>query len=193
MSTPTIRDLCAALSGDVDYLIACIQDGSSDSCALQECLDRANTARDLLAAEPVGEVGVVVADLRCAAASYFNRGFSTDARRCRRAATLLSQQQHLLTLAGAELDRLVVQQAAPAPEVVPVAYDAGGGITIHRTRQEPEAWAVCKVYCLALDGTWSYERAPSDRTQEWLARHRFASAEAAAHAIPPPQAGEVEG
>ena len=38
-----------------------------------------------------GEVGVVVADLRCAAASYSNRGFSTDARRCRRAATLLSQ------------------------------------------------------------------------------------------------------
>ena len=55
MSTPTIRDMCAALSGDVNYLIACIRDGSSDSCALQECLDRASTARDLLAAEPVGE------------------------------------------------------------------------------------------------------------------------------------------
>ena len=56
MITPTIRGLCAALAGDVNYLIACIRDGSSDSCALQECLDRANTARDLLAAEPVGEV-----------------------------------------------------------------------------------------------------------------------------------------
>ena len=61
MTTPTIRDLCAALSGDVDYLIACIQDGSSDSCALQECLDRANAARNLLAAEPVGGGG----DARC--------------------------------------------------------------------------------------------------------------------------------
>ena len=50
-----------------------------------------------------GEVGVVVADLRCAAASYSNRGFSTDARRCRRAATLLQQL------------------SAPAPAVVPVA------------------------------------------------------------------------
>ena len=72
--------------------------------------------------------------------------------------------------------------AAPAPAVVPVAYDAGGGITIHRTRQEPEAWAVRRdLDSLALDGTWDHEPAPSDRTQEWLARHRFASAEAAAH------------
>ena len=73
-------------------------------------------------APDVGEVGAVVADLRYEAANYSNRGFSTDARRCRRAATLLQQQQHLLTLAGAELDRLMAQQqAAPAPPVVPVA------------------------------------------------------------------------
>ena len=55
VTTPTIRDHCATLAGDVLYLLACIRDGSSDSYALQECLDRANTARDLLAAEPVGE------------------------------------------------------------------------------------------------------------------------------------------
>ena len=55
MTTPTILDLCAALSGDVNDLIACIRDGSSDSCALQECLDRANAARAALAAKPVGE------------------------------------------------------------------------------------------------------------------------------------------
>lgn len=39
-----------------------------------------------------GEVGGLVADLEVAAASYFNRGFVTDARRCRRAADLLKQQ-----------------------------------------------------------------------------------------------------
>ena len=41
-----------------------------------------------------GEVGELVADLELevAAASYFNRGFVTDARRCRRAADLLKQQ-----------------------------------------------------------------------------------------------------
>jgi hypothetical protein len=38
-----------------------------------------------------GEVGELVADLECAAASYFNRGFYTDARRCRRAADLLTR------------------------------------------------------------------------------------------------------
>ena len=56
MTTPTIRDLCAALSGDVAYLLDCIRDGGSDPVALQECRDHANTARDLLVAEPVGEV-----------------------------------------------------------------------------------------------------------------------------------------
>ena len=55
MSTPTIRDLCAALSGDVAYLVDCIRDGGPDPVTLQEIAGRANTARDLLAAEPVGE------------------------------------------------------------------------------------------------------------------------------------------
>ena len=55
MSNTTIRDLCAALSGDVNYLIDCVQDGSSDQDTLQEIADRANTARDALVAEPVGE------------------------------------------------------------------------------------------------------------------------------------------
>jgi hypothetical protein len=40
-----------------------------------------------------GEVGEVIADLQCAAARYSNRGFATDARRCRRAATLLGRQE----------------------------------------------------------------------------------------------------
>jgi hypothetical protein len=83
--------------------------------------------------------------------------------------------------------------AAPEVAMAPVVYDAGGGITIHRTRQEPEAWAVRRwLDCLVVDGTWVYEPTPSDRTPEWLALHRFASAEAASHAIPPPQAGEGE-
>ena len=63
MTTPTIRDLCAALSGDVDYLLACIRDGSSDPATLQECADRANTARDILKAEVVGE-GPSIDDIR---------------------------------------------------------------------------------------------------------------------------------
>ena len=82
--------------------------------------------------------------------------------------------------------------AAPEVAMVPVVYDAGDGISIHRASQAPEAWAVRRdMDCLALDGTWSYEPMPSSRTEEWLARHRFTSAEAAASAIPLPQAGEV--
>ena len=56
-----------------------------------------------------GEVGELVADLELevAAASYFNRGFVTDARRCRRAADLLKQQ-------AAEL-AMLRQLARPVP------------------------------------------------------------------------------
>ena len=140
------------------------------------------------AAPEPGEVGELVAWIHRQAIH------GPDADEWRRAAALLQQQQHSLKLAlQAQLDLLMEQLPAPAPAVVPVAYDAGGGITIHRTRQEPEAWAVRRdLDSLALDGTWDHEPAPSDRTQEWLARHRFASAEAAAHAIPLPQAGEGE-
>jgi hypothetical protein len=55
MTTPTIRYHCAALAIDVSYLLMCIEDGSSDPITLQEISDRANTVRDLLAAEPAGE------------------------------------------------------------------------------------------------------------------------------------------
>jgi hypothetical protein len=53
--TPTIRDHVAALAGDVDYLIGCVQDGESDPVALQQCADDMYDARAALAAEPVGE------------------------------------------------------------------------------------------------------------------------------------------
>jgi hypothetical protein len=55
MTIPTIRDCCAAQVNDVAYLLECIRDGSSDPITLQGIADRANTARDLLRAEPAGE------------------------------------------------------------------------------------------------------------------------------------------
>ena len=226
MTTPTIRDYCADLSYDVDYLLTCIEDGSSDPITLQEIADRANTARAALAAEPAGEgpsaaevdaawlatwnseancydvaafahailagwghpaappapevgdgpsladvdelceefefhlegdgleilqqmitaaitrwrapaaqpaaqparvpppapeVGEVVAWLKQYRDLLHPVHDSDDIVQFTCAATLLEQQQHLLKLAGAELDRLVEQQAAPAPAVVPVA------------------------------------------------------------------------
>jgi len=56
LAAPTIRDYCAALNDDVDYLLTCIEDGSSDPITLQEISDLAETARAALAAEPAGEV-----------------------------------------------------------------------------------------------------------------------------------------
>ena len=56
MTIPTIRDHCAAQVNDVAYLLECIEDGSSDPITLQGIADRANSARDLLRAEPAGEV-----------------------------------------------------------------------------------------------------------------------------------------
>ena len=55
MTTPTIRDHCATLAIDVSYLLMCIPDGSFDSVTLQEIADRADDARDALAAEAAGE------------------------------------------------------------------------------------------------------------------------------------------
>jgi hypothetical protein len=53
MTTPTIRDHCATLAGDVDYLLEC--NGSSDPITLQDIADRASAARAALAADPAGE------------------------------------------------------------------------------------------------------------------------------------------
>jgi hypothetical protein len=44
MTTPTIRDYCAAQVNDVTYLLECIRDGSFDPITLQGIADRANTA-----------------------------------------------------------------------------------------------------------------------------------------------------
>lgn len=32
--------------------------------------------------------------------------------------------------------------------------------------------------CLATDGTWDYEQVPSERTDDWIATHRFSYDEA---------------
>lgn len=92
------------------------------------------------------------------------------------------------------------------PSLVPVAYSAGNGVTIYQTRRSPDLWAVRRgdmwlssQECLSIDGEWVYEPMPSSRTQAWLDKHRFATAESAAAAAalavisqPAPQAGEVE-
>lgn len=84
------------------------------------------------------------------------------------------------------------------------------GIRIYTTQQkviclpldlsEVSRWAITVEYrgpgkgavlydgdCLGRDGTWGWERSPSNRTEEWLAEHRFTEPEAlrlAAHWAP---------
>lgn len=43
-----------------------------------------------------------------------------------------------------------------------------------------DKWAVCKGgrQCLGSDGLWDWESIPSERTEEWLATHRFGLDEA---------------
>ena len=118
-----ITDLRAALRECGQAVGSLIQPNCTDSFLLHVPEEvRLAMAKAAPPAPEVGDVGEVVADLQCAAASYFNRGFSTDARRCRRAAALLQQQQHSLKLALlAQLNLLMEQPPAPAPAVVPVA------------------------------------------------------------------------
>lgn len=90
-----------------------------------------------------------------------------------------------------------------APSPSPVAYSAGNGVTIRRTRQSPP-WAVHRgdlwlgnLECLSIDGEWVHEPMPSSKTQAWLDEHRFATVESAAAllaaiSLPAPQAGEAQ-
>jgi hypothetical protein len=45
-------------------------------------------------------------------------------------------------------------------------------LTVERTA--PDRWAVRRGQrCLNADGGWDWESIPSERTDEWLAEHRF--------------------
>lgn len=102
-----------------------------------------------------------------------------------RIATLLQQQQHLLKLAGQELDNFMEQQqAAPAPVVVPVAVSErlpGEG----DCNEEGRCWCYTPREdfdgVLIMHSRWILSR-PAGIDTHWLP----------AHAIPQPQAGEVQ-
>lgn len=57
-------------------------------------------------------------------------------------------------------------------------------------RRVPGGWAVLRnSWCLSADGEWEFEPRPSERTDEWIASHRFTVdraielAKAAAHDV----------
>lgn len=46
--------------------------------------------------------------------------------------------------------------------------------TLNVAYRGSDKWAVIDVpYCLSADGTWEFEHTPSERTDEWIASHRF--------------------
>jgi hypothetical protein len=111
------------VAGDFDFLCNKIVNGE---CRTLACLRRGGYDGELSRARGIKPPDPLVAT--CPALE--------KAGAMRRAATLLQQQQHLLGLAGAELDRMMEQQAAPAPAAVPVAVserlpdsrpESGGG------------------------------------------------------------------
>jgi len=48
------------------------------------------------------------------------------------------------------------------------------GFTLNVAYRGDDAWAVIDTpYCLSTNGTWDFEHTPSERTDEWIATHRF--------------------
>ncbi|KAA5921324.1 hypothetical protein F1536_23050 [Achromobacter xylosoxidans] len=101
---------------------------------------------------------------------------------------------HFRERMGAAL-RAAQVAAQPSPEAGAAqvaAYTLPDGIRVVRTSQMDGAhlWAVRRNGdCLGRDGAWSYEPMPSNRTDAWLALHRFATAGAAIEAAIAAQQG----
>jgi len=55
-------------------------------------------------------------------------------------------------------------------------YDVGNGLTIERTSNKPDTWAIRKDgRCMSKDGSFEYEPLPSNRDADFLGRCRFNS------------------
>ena len=66
------------------------------------------------------------------------------------------------------------------------------GAVIQRTSRAPESWAIrAGSSCMSTTGEWDIEPMPSERTDEWLANHRWPSAAAAWAALQQARQQEV--
>lgn len=81
---------------------------------------------------------------------------------------------------------------AAAGDAQIAAYGLPDGTRVERAVQSDAShqWAVRRNGdCLGRNGHWSYEPQPSSRSQEWLALHRFPTAQAAINATIAAQQG----
>jgi len=58
---------------------------------------------------------------------------------------------------------------------LPEDHDAYDMFVVYVERRSKDSWAVTRggCYCYSRDGKWDYESVPSERTEEWLAAHRW--------------------
>jgi hypothetical protein len=62
----------------------------------------------------------------------------------------------------------------------PVKYELNGEFGIYVEDRGRGKWAVTHMgRCMDAGGDWDYEPSPSNRTDEWVAQHRFDSPEEA--------------
>lgn len=69
---------------------------------------------------------------------------------------------------------VTIEPTAYTVSALPAGHDRFHDFTITVERRSQGQWAVVRWgSCLSSDGTWDHEPLPSNRTDDWLARHRF--------------------
>lgn len=131
-----------------------------------------------------------------------------QAESCRPAINLQVMQEALRLMPSDEARRVAREAEAVSGTLTPeqyvgaraeaeiASYGLADGTRVERAAQMDGAylWAVRRDgNCLGLDGHWSYEPLPSSRGDEWLALHRFPTAQAAIRALKQPRAGNDGG
>lgn len=57
---------------------------------------------------------------------------------------------------------------------IPEGTDGRSSFTLSVEYRGDDRWAVMDhPHCLSADGAWDFEHIPSERTDEWIANHRF--------------------
>jgi hypothetical protein len=177
---------------------------------IEEVVQALNRAPAAPPVPEVGEVGELVAYLqehgtRLIQSGYANASIVTRDLGIRvfRAATLLQQQQHLLGLACAELDRMgAFSSAPPAPAVVPVAarrgWDDGfmAGVCVAlatvKAHGDNAVWRDI-VRSVGVDSALNYAANVNPEDWDLAGFSEYAQAELGKdRPAPLPQAGEVE-
>lgn len=72
------------------------------------------------------------------------------------------------------LPQATVQAIKYLVSCIPEGADARSSLTLSVEYRGDDLWAVMDYpHCLSADGTWDFEHTPSERTDEWIATHRF--------------------